>query len=257
MQFETIVMEINENIMIISINHPKTLNALNRKIAKEMIYALHEADKNESIGCVIITGNEKAFAAGADIKEMREHSFSEMYQLNWFSEWDQISQIHKPIIAAVSGYALGGGCELALMCDFILASNTAKFGQPEISLGIMPGIGGSQRLTRIIGKSKAMEMCLTGRLIDAEEAEKVGLVARIISNESLMEEAINTAKKIANFSKPAVQMVKESVNRSYETSLSEGLRFERRLFHAMFSTKDQKEGMLAFVEKRKANFIDK
>ncbi len=257
MQFDTIVKEINENIMIISINRPKMLNALTRKMAEEMIFALREAEKNEDIGCVILTGTEKAFAAGADIKEMREHSFSEMYQLNWFSEWDQISQIRKPIIAAVSGYALGGGCELALMCDFILSSNTAKFGQPEISLGIMPGIGGSQRLTRIIGKSKAMEMCLTGRLMDAEEAEKAGLVARIFSNESLLEEAIKTAKKIASFSKPAVQMVKESVNRSYETSLSEGLRFERRIFHAMFSTNDQKEGMLAFIEKRGADFKDK
>ena len=257
MKFETIVMEINENIMIVTINRPKTLNALNSKIAEETIYALQEADKNDKIGCMIITGSEKAFAAGADIKEMREHSFAEMYQLNWFAEWDQISQIRKPIIAAVSGYALGGGCEIALMCDIIIASNTAVFGQPEISLGIMPGIGGSQRLTRIIGKSKAMEMCLTGRLMDAEEAEKAGLVARIVSNEILMEEAKNTAKKIASFSKPAVQMLKESINRSYETSLSEGIRFERRLFHAMFSTTDQKEGMLAFVEKREAKFTDK
>ncbi len=257
MKFETIVMEINENIMIVTINRPKTLNALNSKIAEETIYALQEADKNDKIGCMIITGSEKAFAAGADIKEMREHSFAEMYQLNWFAEWDQISQIRKPIIAAVSGYALGGGCEIALMCDIIIASKTAVFGQPEISLGIMPGIGGSQRLTRIIGKSKAMEMCLTGRLMDAEEAEKAGLVARIVSNEILMEEAKNTAKKIASFSKPAVQMLKESINRSYETSLSEGIRFERRLFHAMFSTTDQKEGMSAFVEKREANFTDK
>ena len=257
MKFETIVMEINENIMIVTINRPKMLNALNSKIAEETIYALQEADKNDNIGCMIITGSEKAFAAGADIKEMREHSFAEMYQLNWFAEWDQISQIRKPIIAAVSGYALGGGCEIALMCDIIIASKTAVFGQPEISLGIMPGIGGSQRLTRIIGKSKAMEMCLTGRLMDAEEAEKAGLVARIVSNENLMEEAKNTAKKIASFSKPAVQMLKESINRSYETSLSEGIRFERRLFHAMFSTIDQKEGMLAFVEKREANFTDK
>ena len=257
MKFETIVMEINENIMIVTINRPKTLNALNSKIAEETIYALQEADKNDKIGCMIITGSEKAFAAGADIKEMREHSFAEMYQLNWFAEWDQISQIRKPIIAAVSGYALGGGCEIALMCDIIIASKTAVFGQPEISLGIMPGIGGSQRLTRIIGKSKAMEMCLTGRLMDAEEAEKAGLVARIVSNEILMEEAKNTAKKIASFSKPAVQMLKESINRSYETSLSEGIRFERRSFHALFSTTDQKEGMLAFVEKREANFTDK
>ena len=257
MKFETIVMEINENIMIVTINRPKMLNALNSKIAEETVYALQEADKNDKIGCMIITGSKKVFAAGADIKEMREHSFAEMYQLNWFAEWDQISQIRKPIIAAVSGYALGGGCEIALMCDIIIASNTAVFGQPEISLGIMPGIGGSQRLTRIIGKSKAMEMCLTGRLMDAEEAEKAGLVARIVSNEILMEEAKNTAKKIASFSKPAVQMLKESINRSYETSLSEGIRFERRLFHAMFSTTDQKEGMLAFVEKREANFTDK
>ena len=257
MQFETIVTEIDECIMLITLNRHKALNALNKKMAEEVIYALLEADKNEEVGCIVITGSEKAFAAGADIKEMREYSFSEMYQNNWFAEWDQINQIRKPIIAAVSGYALGGGCELALMCDFIIASNSAKFGQPEISLGIMPGIGGSQRLTRLIGKSKAMEMCLTGRLMGAEEAEKAGLVSRIVLNENLMEEAKKTAKKIADFSKPAVQMVKESVNRSFETSLSEGLRFERRLFHAMFSTADQKEGMLAFVEKREPNFTDK
>ena len=257
MQFETIVTEIDECIMLITLNRHKALNALNKKMAEEVIYALLEADKNEEVGCIVITGSEKAFAAGADIKEMREYSFSEMYQNNWFAEWDQINQIRKPIIAAVSGYALGGGCELALMCDFIIASNSAKFGQPEISLGIMPGIGGSQRLTRLIGKSKAMEMCLTGRLMDAEEAEKAGLVSRIVLNENLMEEAKKTAKKIADFSKPAAQMVKESVNRSFETSLSEGLRFERRLFYAMFSTADQKEGMLAFVEKREPNFTDK
>ena len=257
MQFETIVTEIDECIMLITLNRHKALNALNKKMAEEVIYALLEADKNEEVGCIVITGSEKAFAAGADIKEMREYSFSEMYQNNWFAEWDKINQIRKPIIAAVSGYALGGGCELALMCDFIIASNSAKFGQPEISLGIMPGIGGSQRLTRLIGKSKAMEMCLTGRLMDAEEAEKAGLVSRIVLNENLMEEAKKTAKKIADFSKPAAQMVKESVNRSFETSLSEGLRFERRLFYAMFSTADQKEGMLAFVEKREPNFTDK
>ena len=257
MQFETIVTEIDECIMLITLNRHKALNALNKKMAEEVIYALLEADKNEEVGCIVITGSEKAFAAGADIKEMREYSFSEMYQNNWFAEWDQINQIRKPIIAAVSGYALGGGCELALMCDFIIASNSAKFGQPEISLGIMPGIGGSQRLTRLIGKSKAMEMCLTGRLMGAEEAEKAGLVSRIVLNENLMEEAKKTAKKIADFSKPAAQMVKESVNRSFEASLSEGLRFERRLFHAMFSTADQKEGMLAFVEKREPNFTDK
>ena len=176
MQLETIVTEIDECIMLITLNRHKTLNALNQKMAEETISALREADKNEEVGCIIITGSEKAFAAGADIKEMRENSFSEMYQLDWFAQWDGISQIRKPIIAVVSGYALGGGCELALMCDFILASKTAKFGQPEISLGIMPGIGGSQRLTRIIGKSKAMEMCLTGRLMDAEEAEDEMLV---------------------------------------------------------------------------------
>jgi len=257
MQFETIVTEIDECIMLITLNRHKTLNALNQKMAEEIISALREADKNEEVGCIIITGSEKAFAAGADIKEMREHSFSEMYRLDWFAEWDGISQIRKPIIAVVSGYALGGGCELALMCDFILASKTAKFGQPEISLGIMPGIGGSQRLTRIIGKSKAMEMCLTGRLMDVDEAEKTGMVARIFTQETLLDEAKEIAKKIASFSKPAVQMAKESINRAYETSLSEGLRFERRLFHALFSTADQKEGMLAFIEKREANFTNK
>ena len=257
MQFETILTEIDENIMLITLNRPKALNALNRQLADEMLSALRIADNNREIGCIIITGSEKAFAAGADIKEMQQNSFTEMYDLDWFSQWDQLSQIRTPIIAAVSGFALGGGCELALMCDFVLASETAKFGQPEISLGIMPGIGGSQRLTRIIGKSKAMEMCLTGRFMDAQEAEKAGLVARIIPQETLLEDAKNTAQKIAEFSKPIVQMAKESVNRSYETSLSEGLRFERRLFHAMFSTVDQKEGMTAFIEKRQAVFKDK
>ncbi|MDC3311799.1 enoyl-CoA hydratase [Alphaproteobacteria bacterium] len=257
MAFELILTETNENILQITLNRPKALNALNRQLAEEIILVLRDADKDPTIGCIIITGSEKAFAAGADIKEMHEHTFSEMYDLDWFSEWDQISQIRTPIIAAVSGYALGGGCELALMCDFILASETAKFGQPEISLGIMPGIGGTQRLTRIIGKSKAMEMCLTGRFMDAHEAEKAGLVSRITAPENLLEEAKQTAKKIATFSKPIVQMAKESVNRSYETSLSEGVRFERRLFHAMFSTADQKEGMSSFIEKREAIFNDK
>tara|TARA_A100001011_G_C14194449_1_gene792823 strand:- start:314 stop:1156 length:843 start_codon:yes stop_codon:yes gene_type:complete len=257
MQFETILVEIEENIMLITLNRPKALNALNSQLAEETLSALRIADNNREIGCIVITGSEKAFAAGADIKEMQEHSFSEMYDLDWFSQWDQLSQIRTPIIAAVSGFALGGGCELALMCDFVLASETAKFGQPEISLGIMPGIGGSQRLTRIIGKSKAMEMCLTGRFMDAQEAERAGLVARIIPQKILLADAKKTAKKIAGFSKPIVQMAKESVNRSYETSLSEGLRFERRLFHAMFSTFDQKEGMTAFIEKRQAVFKDK
>ena len=189
MQFETILTEIDENIMLITLNRPKALNALNRQLADEMLSALRIADNNREIGCIIITGSEKAFAAGADIKEMQQNSFTEMYDLDWFSQWDQLSQIRTPIIAAVSGFALGGGCELALMCDFVLASETAKFGQPEISLGIMPGIGGSQRLTRIIGKSKAMEMCLTGRFMDAQEAEKAGLVARILPQESLLEDA--------------------------------------------------------------------
>ncbi len=257
MQFETILTEIEENIMLLTLNRPKSLNALNRQLAEETLSALRIADNDREIGCIVITGSEKAFAAGADIKEMQEHSFTEMYDLDWFSQWDQLSQIRTPIIAAVSGFALGGGCELALMCDFVLASETAKFGQPEISLGIMPGIGGSQRLARIIGKSKAMEMCLTGRFMEAQEAERAGLVARIIPQEILLEDAKKTAKKIAGFSKPIVQMAKESVNRSYETSLSEGLRFERRLFHAMFSTFDQKEGMAAFIEKRQAVFKDK
>ena len=254
MQFETIVTEIDECIMLITLNRHKTLNALNQKMAEEIISALREADKNEEVGCIIITGSEKAFAAGADIKEMREHSFSEMYRLDWFGEWDGISQIRKPIIAVVSGYALGGGCELALMCDFILASKTAKFGQPEISLGIMPGIGGSQRLTRIIGKSKAMEMCLTGRLMDADEAERSGLVSRVVPLDELLDDALKTAEKIAKLSLPVVMMAKESVNRAYETTLSEGIRFERRVFHSAFATEDKQEGMAAFVEKREAQF---
>ena len=211
-----------------------------------------EADPK--IGAIVLTGSEKAFAAGADIKEMHSKSYIDMYMEDFFSGWDAFTRIRKPIIAAVSGYALGGGCELAMMCDFIIAGDNAKFGQPEITLCVMPGMGGSQRLTRFVGKSKAMDMCLTGRMMDAAEAERSGLVSRVVPAGELLEEAIKAASKIAEFSLPAVMMTKEAVNRSYETFLGEGLRFERRVFHAMFSLDDQKEGMAAFSEKRSANF---
>jgi enoyl-CoA hydratase len=214
-------------------------------------------DRGSEVRCMIVTGNERAFAAGADIKEMAPRNFSEMYRENLFAEqFDRIARVRKPVLAAVAGHALGGGCELALLCDFVIAADTARFGQPEITLGIMPGLGGSQRLTRIIGKSKAMDLCLTGRPMDAVEAEACGLAARVVPADLLMAEALKAAQKIAAQSSPAAQMVKEAVNRAYETTLAEGLHFERRLFHAMFATKDQKEGMAAFAEKRKPDFKD-
>ena len=206
------------------------------------------------VGAIVVTGSEKAFAAGADIKEMQSKSYVEAFLGDFFSGWDDVGRVRKPIIAAVAGYALGGGCELAMMCDFIIAADNAKFGQPEITLGVMPGMGGSQRLTRIVGKSKAMDMCLTGRMMDAAEAERSGLVSRVVAGEALLDEALKAAAKIADFSLPAVMMAKEAVNRAYETTLAEGLRFEKRLFHSMFALDDQKEGMAAFVEKRKPDF---
>jgi enoyl-CoA hydratase len=216
---------------------------------------LMEADAR--IGAIVLTGSEKAFAAGADIKEMQHKTYVEAFLEDFFGGWDNVGRTRKPIIAAVAGYALGGGCELAMMCDFIIAADNAKFGQPEITLGVMPGMGGSQRLTRFVGKSKAMDMCLTGRMMDAQEAERAGLVSRVVPAAELIEEALRAAEKIANFSLPAVMMAKEAVNRSYETTLAEGLRFERRVFHSMFALEDQKEGMTAFVEKRAANFRDR
>ncbi len=257
MAYETLKIETRGKVGLITLDRPKSLNALNTQMMHEMDKVLSEFDKDPKIGCMVITGSEKAFAAGADIKEMQPLSYAEASEIDIFTGWDGFLRVRKPIIAAVAGYALGGGCELAMMCDFILAADTAKFGQPEISLGVMPGLGGSQRLTRFVGKSKSMEMCLTGRMMDAEEAERSGLVSRVVDADDLVEDAIKTAAKIADFSAPSVRMIKESVNRSYELTLAEGIRFERRLFHSMFAFDDQSEGMSAFIEKRAPQFKDR
>ena len=255
MGFENIIVEKKDAVGIITLNRPKALNALSAALTKELETALIELDGDNSIGCMVITGSEKAFAAGADIKEMQSKSYMDAYLDDFITvAWEHISKIRKPIIAAVSGYALGGGCEIAMMCDFIIAADNAKFGQPEITIGTIPGAGGTQRLTRFVGKSKAMEMCLTGRMMDAEEAERSGLVSRVVPFEELMDECLKTAAQIAALSRPSVMMAKESVNKAYEMTLSEGIKFERRLFHSTFATEDQKEGMSAFAEKRKANF---
>ena len=254
MSYETLLVEQRGAVAIVTLNRPQALNALNATLMTELLQALSGFQADASIGAVVLTGSEKAFAAGADIKEMQNLSFVDAYLGNFIGSWDEVAGFRKPIIAAVSGFALGGGCELAMMCDFIIASTTAKFGQPEITLGVIPGMGGTQRLTRAIGKAKAMDLCLTGRMMDAEEAERAGLVARIVPMEMLLEEAVTAATKIAAFSQPAVGMAKESVNRAFEMSLAEGLRFERRQFHALFATEDQKEGMAAFVAKRNAVF---
>ena len=254
MAYETILVETRGKVGLVTLNRPKALNALNSTVLTEVVAALQRFEANPSIGAIVITGSEKAFAAGADIKEMSQKTYIDMYMEDFFAGWDALTRVRKPIIAAVSGYALGGGCELAMMCDFIIAADSAKFGQPEITLGVMPGMGGSQRLTRFVGKSKAMDMCLTGRMMDAAEAERSGLVSRVVPAGELIEEALKAAAKIADLSLPAVMMTKESVNRAYETTLSEGLRFERRVFHSMFALDDQKEGMAAFAEKRTANF---
>ncbi|GJE51331.1 putative enoyl-CoA hydratase echA8 [Methylobacterium tardum] len=252
--YETILTETRGRVLLITLNRPKALNAINAQLTREVIRAATEADADPGIGCIVVTGSAKAFAAGADIKEMQHATYAEMYAGDRFADWDRFVAVRKPIIAAVAGYALGGGCELAMMCDIILAADTAQFGQPEIKLGVMPGIGGSQRLTRFVGKAKAMEMCLTGRMMDAAEAERSGLVSRVIAADRLLDEALKAAETIASMSLPIVMMTKEAVNRSYETTLTEGIRFERRVFHAMFATKDQKEGMAAFVEKRPPRF---
>jgi enoyl-CoA hydratase len=255
--YEAILVETRGRVALITLNRPQALNALNARIVSELNQALDGFDKDPDIGCVVITGSEKAFAAGADIKEMAGLSFPETYLKDFITTWDDVANRRKPIIAAVAGFALGGGCELAMMCDFILAADTAKFGQPEIKLGVMPGAGGTQRLTRAVGKAKAMEMCLTGRMMGAEEAERAGLVSRIVPAAELVAEALKTAESIASMSLPIAMMTKESVNRAFETTLAEGIRFERRLFHAMFGTSDQKEGMTAFVEKRAPRFENK
>ncbi|MGE0239187.1 MAG: enoyl-CoA hydratase [Parvibaculaceae bacterium] len=254
MTYENILVETHDTVGLIRLNRPQALNALNAALIEELGRALTQFDQDVKIGAVVITGNEKAFAAGADIKEMASTSFMEAYLGDFLASWDRVAHQRKPVIAAVAGFALGGGCELALMCDFIIAAETAKFGQPEIQLGVMPGAGGTQRLARFIGKSKAMDLILTARMMDAAEAERSGLVARVVPADKLLDEALAAARKIASFSQPIAMMAKESINRAFETTLAEGVRFERRLFHAMFASEDQKEGMAAFVEKRKPAF---
>jgi enoyl-CoA hydratase len=256
--YETILVDQREGgVTLITLNRPQALNALNNQVLGELVAALQAFDADTSQGCAVLTGSEKAFAAGADIKEMAGMGFAAMYGSNHFAGYDRITATRKPIIAAVAGYALGGGCELAMMCDFILAADTAKFGQPEIKLGVSPGMGGSQRLTRAVGKAKAMEMCLTGRMMDAAEAERAGLVSRILPAADLVEEAVKTAALIAGMAPLAAKANKEMVNAAYETTLVQGVAFERRLFHALFGTEDQKEGMAAFVEKRPGNWTGK
>lgn len=258
MAFETIIVEVEDHVAVIKLNRPDAMNALNTQLLGELCSALEDADQNDKVRCIVITGSEKAFAAGADIKEMSEMTYVDVFQNDLFaSEGTRVTNIRKPIIAAVAGYALGGGCELAMMCDFIIAADTAKFGQPEINLGVVAGIGGTQRLTRFVGKSKAMDMNLTGRFMDAAEAERSGLVSRVVPAKKLIEEALSAAGKIAEKSQLTAVAVKEAVNRSYETSLAEGILYERRLFHSMFATEDQSEGMAAFLEKRSPQFRDK
>ncbi len=254
MASKTVKTEIRGRVALLTLNRPEALNALNSALLEDLRMALEKIASDDKIGAVVITGSEKAFAAGADIKEMQPLTFVDVYLGDFFERWGAMSNFRKPVIAAVSGYALGGGCELAMMCDFIIAADNAKFGQPEITLGVMPGMGGSQRLTRFVGKSKAMDMCLTGRMMDAAEAERCGLVSRVVLVADLMEETLKAATKIASFSLPAVMMVKDAVNRSYETTLAEGLLYERRMFHSLFAFDDQKEGMAAFAEKRSPNF---
>lgn len=255
MTFETILTEVKGQVGVITFNRPKALNALNSQMITEMAEALDAFEADDHVHVIVLTGSEKAFAAGADIKEMANKTFNDAYLGDFISgPWERIDSCHKPVLAAVSGFALGGGCEMAMMCDLIIASDTAKFGQPEITLGIVPGIGGTQRLTRAVGKAKAMDMVLTGRMMDAEEAESAGLVSRVVPTDKLMDEVMEMAATIATFSRSTVMMAKESVKRSFETTLTEGVRFERRLFHACFATHDQKEGMAAFIEKRKPKF---
>ena len=256
MDYETILTAVEGRVAVITLNRPQALNALNVQIITDINHALDGFDKDPEIGCIIITGSAKAFAAGADIKEMAKHSYPDTYLDDFLSSWDRIGARRKPLIAAVAGFALGGGCELAMMCDFIIAADNAKFGQPEIKLGVMPGSGGTQRLTRFVGKSKAMDMCLTGRMMDAQEAERSGLVSRVVPAADLLADAMQTARTIASMSLPIAMMTKETVNRAYDTTMAEGIRFERRVFHSMFATHDQKEGMAAFVEKRKPAFVD-
>ena len=252
--YENILTELTGRVLVITLNRPRALNALNHATMEEIVDAVTRHDDNPDVGCIIITGNEKAFAAGADIKEMVDKSATEMYTSNWFVGWEGLTRARTPLIAAVAGYALGGGCEVAMMCDIIIAADTARFGQPEVNLGVPPGMGGSQRLTRAIGKSKAMEMCLTGRMMDAHEAETAGLVARVVPAAELADAALDLATTIAARSKVATTMIKEAVNAADEMTLSQGVLFERRIFHAAFASADQKEGMSAFADKRDPEF---
>jgi len=255
MSYETIIVEIREKVGLIQLNRPKALNALNDQVMNELGEALQAFDANDNIGCIVLTGSDKAFAAGADIGAMADYTFMDVYKSDYITRnWEQIRRIRKPIIAAVAGYALGGGCELAMMCDFIIAADTAKFGQPEIKLGTIPGAGGTQRLPRAISKAKAMDLCLTARVMNAEEAERAGLVSRVVVAGKLLDEACAAAATIADMSLPVAMMVKESINRAYETTLAEGVQYERRLFHSTFASVDQKEGMKAFLEKRLPDF---
>lgn len=255
MTYQNILVETKDAVGLITLNRPDALNALNKGLMDELTLALDAFEADNAIHCIVLTGSQKAFAAGADIKEMQPKSYMDVYAEDFITaNWERVTRCRKPVVAAVAGYALGGGCELAMMCDLIICADNAKFGQPEINLGVMPGAGGTQRLTRFVGKSKAMEMCLTGRMMDAVEAERSGLVSRIVPLAELLDEALKVAATIAAKSLPIAMMTKETVNRAYETTLSEGVRFERRLFHSMFATEDKKEGMSAFVEKRKAVF---
>ncbi len=254
MTYANVIVETHGAVGLIQLNRPQALNALSTPLIEDLNAALEAFEADPAIGAIVLTGSDKAFAAGADIKEMQDKTFAEAFLGDFIGRWENLTRLRKPVIAAVAGFALGGGCEIAMMCDFILAADTAKFGQPEIKLGVMPGAGGSQRLTRAVGKSKAMEMILTGRMMDAAEAERAGLVSRIVPSVSLVEEALKVAATIAAMSRPAVYAAKESVNRAYETTLAEGVRFERRIFHSLFATEDQKEGMKAFAEKRPGEF---
>jgi enoyl-CoA hydratase len=256
MSSETIIVERRGRVGIVRLNRPQALNALNVALMDELLGAVEVFDADADLGCILITGSDKAFAAGADIKEMADKTYIDIFRADYTADYERLTRVRKPVIAAVAGFALGGGCELAMMCDFIIAADNAKFGQPEIKLGIIPGIGGTQRLTRAVGKAKAMDLILTGRMMDAAEAERSGLVARVVPAASLMEEAMKVAETISALSQPSLLAAKEAVNRSFETSLAEGVRFERRVFHALFATKDRKEGMTAFIEKRPPRFTN-
>jgi len=256
MTTQTIIVERRGRVGIVRLNRPQVLNALNATLRNELLGAVEAFDADADVGCILLTGSEKAFAAGADIKEMADQSYIDIFRADYTADYERLARVRKPIIAAVAGFALGGGCELAMMCDLIIAGDNAKFGQPEIKLGVIPGIGGTQRLTRAVGKAKAMDLILTGRMMDAAEAERSGLVARVVPAARLMEEAIKVAETIAAMSQPSLLAAKEAVNRSFETSLAEGVRFERRVFHALFATKDRKEGMAAFIEKRPPRFVN-